>query len=192
MLLKLSNTIIFPSSIIQGKIFKTGDNIDTDQIIPAKYLNLVPTIKKEYKSLGSYALSGLPNNYKIRYIKEGSFITKFPIIITGKNFGCGSSREHAVISLKACGCKIIIASSYARIFYRNCISTGGIYPFEADTMEILKNVITGDNAELDVKKEIFKINNKIFDINCPSDIQSIIETGGIFEYARKIGIINNN
>ena len=102
--------------IAAGKVYVVGNNIDTDQIIPAQYLNLVPTIPEEYEKLGTYALCGLPDKYTTRYIKKGELKTEYPIIIGGKNFGCGSSREHAPISLGAAGTKVVIANSYARIF----------------------------------------------------------------------------
>jgi 3-isopropylmalate/(R)-2-methylmalate dehydratase small subunit len=177
------------TSVIKGKIFKAGDNIDTDQIIPAQYLNLVPTIPEEYKKLGSYALSGLPADHKTRYVKDGSFTTEYPIVIGGKNFGCGSSREHAPVSLGASGCKAVIAASYARIFFRNCISTGEIYPVEADTAEILKSVKTGDEAELDLDKGTLKVNGKTFQVKSLGDARAVIEAGGIFNHARKTGMI---
>ncbi|MCX8107674.1 MAG: 3-isopropylmalate dehydratase, partial [Verrucomicrobiae bacterium] len=82
-------------AVIKGPVYVVGDNIDTDQIIPAEYLNLVPTIPEEYERLGAYALSGLPTQlYPIRYVEDGQLDSVYPIIVAGKNFGCGSSREH--------------------------------------------------------------------------------------------------
>ncbi|NET91310.1 MAG: 3-isopropylmalate dehydratase, partial [Kamptonema sp. SIO1D9] len=88
--------------VIQGKIFVVDDNIDTDQIIPAEYLTLVPSKPDEYEKLGSYALIGLPDRYG-KFIAAGEMKTQYPIIIAGENFGCGSSREHAPIALGASG-----------------------------------------------------------------------------------------
>src|ERR1700712_409349 len=85
-------------SVFTGPVYVVRDNIDTDQIISAQYLNLVPTIPEEYEKLGSYALAGLPKSlYPIRYVKEGQLDSDYPIVVGGKNFGCGSSREHAPI-----------------------------------------------------------------------------------------------
>jgi len=104
-------------SVFTGPVFVVRDNIDTDQIIPAQYLNLVPTIAEEYEKLGSYALCGLPESlYPTRYVKSGQLDSEYPIIIAGRNFGCGSSREHAPIALGSAGCKIVLAESFARIF----------------------------------------------------------------------------
>src|SRR3954464_10017151 len=93
-------------SVFSGPVYVVRDNIDTDQIISAQYLNLVPTIPEEYEKLGSYALAGLPDSlYATRYVKEGKSKTDYPIVIGGRNFGCGSSREHAPIALGAAGCE---------------------------------------------------------------------------------------
>jgi len=87
-----------------GPVYVVKDNIDTDQIIPAQYLNLIPTIPDEYEKLGSYALCGLPDAlYPERFVPEGQMDTKYPIVIGGRNFGCGSSREHAPIAMGAGG-----------------------------------------------------------------------------------------
>src|ERR1700747_376541 len=105
-------------SVFSGPVYVVRDNIDTDQIIPAQYLNLVPTIKEEYEKLGSYALCGLPDAlYPTRFIEEVQMDTKYPIVVGGKNFGCGSSREHAPIAMGAANSKIVVAESFARIFF---------------------------------------------------------------------------
>ncbi|PNH06913.1 3-isopropylmalate dehydratase small subunit [Tetrabaena socialis] len=110
--------------VISGKCYVTRDNIDTDQIIPAEYLTLVPSKPDEYEKLGSYALIGLPDDtYTTRYVQEGQMKTEYPVIIGGQNFGCGSSREHAPVALGAAGAQVCVAESYARIFFRNCIAT---------------------------------------------------------------------
>lgn len=86
-----------------GPVYVVRDNIDTDQIIPAQYLTLVPTIPAEYEKLGSYALIGLPDAlYPTRFVKEGQLDSEYPIVVAGRNFGCGSSREHAPIAMGAC------------------------------------------------------------------------------------------
>src|SRR5665213_4464816 len=93
-----------------GPVYVVRDNIDTDQIISAQYLNLIPTRPDEYEKLGSYALAGLPDSlYPQRYVKEGQLDSEFPIVIGGRNFGCGSSREHAPIALGAAGCQAVVA-----------------------------------------------------------------------------------
>jgi 3-isopropylmalate/(R)-2-methylmalate dehydratase small subunit len=174
--------------VITGKVFVVGDNIDTDQIIPAQYLNLVPTIPEEYRKLGSYALCGLPDQHCIRYVREGEFATDFPIIVAGRNFGCGSSREHAPISLGAAGCKAVVANSFARIFFRNCVATGEVYPIE--TGESLNEVLkTGDSVEVRLGALRRLSDGREFPLNPLGDVREVVEAGGIFNYARKAGMI---
>src|SRR5260370_39700997 len=92
------------AKVVTSPVYVVGDNIDTDQIIPAQYLTLVPTISEEYKKLGSYAMVGLPDElYPDRFIAEGRPESDFQIVIAGKNFGSGSSREHAPIPVGAAG-----------------------------------------------------------------------------------------
>jgi aconitase A len=123
-----SERIIMPKKLT-SPVYVVQDDIDTDQIIPAQYLALVPTIPDEYEKLGSYAMAGLPSDlYPIEFIKKDSMKTEYKIVIAGKNFGCGSSREHAPISLGAAGVEVIVADSYARIFFRNSVATGELYP----------------------------------------------------------------
>lgn len=176
------------ANIITGKVFVVGDNIDTDQIIPAIYLTLVPTVKEEYEKLGSYALVGLPDSYPA-YVKEGEMKTEFPIIIAGKNFGCGSSREHAPISLGAAGGKVIIAESYARIFFRNCISTGELYPVDSPK-RLVDEFTTGEEVTVDVDAAtLTKADGTVIALNDLGAVKGIIDDGGIFEHARKTGMI---
>src|SRR5262247_1836313 len=120
-------------SVFSGPVYVVRDNIDTDQIISAQYLNLVPTIPEEYEKLGSYALAGLPeSSYTTRYVKAGQTKTDYPIVVGGRNFGCGSSREHAPIAMGAAGCELVLAESFARIFFRNCVATGEIFPYDSN------------------------------------------------------------
>src|SRR3954463_3182056 len=133
-----------------GPVDVVGDNIDTDQIIPAQYLNLVPTIPDEYEKLGSHALCGLPESlYATRFVEEGQIDSDYPIVVGGRNFGCGSSREHAPIAMGSAGCKVVLAESFARIFFRNCVATGELYPCEAQQRlcDLLK---TGDVVTVDL------------------------------------------
>src|SRR2546423_14917861 len=144
-------------SVFTGPVYVVRDNIDTDQIIPAQYLNLVPTIAEEYEKLGSFALSGLPESlYPTRFVQSGQSDSEYPIVVAGRHFGCGSSREHAPIAIGAAGCKLVLAESFARIFFRNCVATGELYPCEcADRLcDILK---TGDVITVDLDKSNIKV-----------------------------------
>lgn len=174
---------------VTSKIFVVRDNIDTDQIIPAQYLTLVPTIPEEYEKLGSYALIGLPNDlYPTPFVAEGSTKTEYKIVIAGRNFGCGSSREHAPIALGAAGVEAVIAESFARIFFRNCVATGELYPF--DSNERLCDVIkTGDEGTLDFDNDTLTVNGKVYSLKPLGEVRPVIDAGGIFNYARESGMI---
>ena len=178
------------SNIIKGKAFVVGNNIDTDQIIPAQYLSLVPTIPDEYEKLGSYALIGLPDEYTTPYVADGEMKSEYAIIVGGKNFGCGSSREHAPISLGAAGCKAVIANSFARIFFRNCIATGEVYPVEIEAT-LNQEIKTGDEVEIDLENKSVKIiaSGKTCGSKDLGAVKAVIEAGGIFDYARNSGMI---
>jgi 3-isopropylmalate/(R)-2-methylmalate dehydratase small subunit len=185
------HTLRFMSRIIRGKAYVVGDNIDTDQIIPAQYLNLVPTIPEEYEKLGSYALCGLPRDqYPTRYIPDDAVKTPFAIVVAGRNFGCGSSREHAPIALGAAGCEAVLAESFARIFFRNCVATGELYPVETTT-RICDIVGTGDELELDLDANTARVvaTGKLIATKPLGDARPVIDAGGLFEYARRAGMI---
>ncbi len=123
-------------SVFTGPVYVVGDNIDTDQIIPAQYLTLVPTIEDEYVKLGSYALCGLPDSlYPVRFIQDGALDSEYPIVVGGRNFGCGSSREHAPWALEDYGFRAIIAPSFADIFFNNCFKNG-LLPIRLDAEKV--------------------------------------------------------
>ena len=178
-------------SIFTGPVYVVRDNIDTDQIIPARYLTLVPTIPDEYEKLGSYALAGLPESlYPTRFVKEGQLDSEYPIIVAGKNFGCGSSREHAPIALGSAGCKIVLAESFARIFFRNSVATGELYPCEL-TERLCDTLKTGDivTVDLDAATVTVKATGKIFKFKPLGDVRPVVDAGGLFNYARKSRMI---
>ena len=176
---------------LTSPVYVVDDNIDTDQIIPAQYLTLVPTIPDEYEKLGSYAMDGLPDDlYPIEFIKKGTNKTDYKIIVAGKNFGCGSSREHAPISLGAAGVDVIIAESYARIFFRNSVATGELYPYEARE-RLIEVVKTGDLATVDFDNDTIEINGTVYQMKPMGDVRPVIDAGGLFNYARRSGMIPN-
>jgi 3-isopropylmalate/(R)-2-methylmalate dehydratase small subunit len=177
------------ATVISGPAFVVQNNIDTDQIIPAQYLTLVPTIPDEYEKLGSYALIGLPESlYPTRYVEEGQMKAKYPIIIGGRNFGCGSSREHAPIALGAAGCEVVVAESFARIFFRNSIATGELYPYESTT-PLSTEIKTGDHVEVDFDKDELRANGKTYSLKPLGEVKPVIDAGGIFAFARQNGLI---
>ena len=174
---------------ISGKVFVVGDNIDTDQIIPAEYLTLVPSKPEEYEKLGSYAFIGLPDSYD-RFVADGEMKTQYPIAIAGKNFGCGSSREHAPISLGASGLQAVVAESYARIFFRNCSATGELYPWESE-VRLCDRFETGQEAAIDFEKNeiVNRSTGETFQLKSLGEVGPVIDAGGIFAYARATGMI---
>ncbi|MCX8090285.1 MAG: 3-isopropylmalate dehydratase [Verrucomicrobiae bacterium] len=178
-------------SVFTGPVYVVRDNIDTDQIIPAQFLNLVPTIPEEYERLGSHALAGLPESlYPIRFVKEGQLDTEYPIVVAGRNFGCGSSREHAPIALGSAGCRVVLAESFARIFFRNCIATGELYPCELNE-RLCDTLKTGDVVTVDLDRATVTVQatGKVFTFKPLGDARPVIDAGGIFNYARKTGMI---
>jgi 3-isopropylmalate/(R)-2-methylmalate dehydratase small subunit len=176
---------------ITGPVYVLGDNVDTDQIIPAEYLNLVPTIPEEYRKLGGHALAGLPlEPADPPFVRPGAAASEYRILVAGKNFGCGSSREHAPIALGAAGVEVVVAESYARIFFRNCVATGELYPVEA-TERLVEAFRTGDEAVLDL--EAATLTNRrtgaVHRIRPLGDAGPVIAAGGLFAYARQTGMI---
>ena len=178
-------------SVFTGPVYVVRDNIDTDQIIPAQYLNLVPTIKEEYEKLGSFALSGLPESlYATRYVKESQLDSDYPIVVGGRNFGCGSSREHAPIALGSAGCKIVLAEGFARIFFRNSVATGELYPCECvDRLcDILK---TGEvvTVDLDAGTIVPQSSKQVYHFKPLGEVRPVVDAGGLFNYARITGMM---
>jgi 3-isopropylmalate/(R)-2-methylmalate dehydratase small subunit len=177
------------ATVISGPAFVVQNNIDTDQIIPAHYLTLVPTIPEEYEKLGSYAMIGLPDAlYPERYVEAGKTKSRFPIVIGGRNFGCGSSREHAPIALGAAGCEVVVAESFARIFFRNSIATGELYPYESEGM-LCDMIKTGDFVEVDFDKDELRANGQTYRLKPLGEVRPVIDAGGIFDFARQSGLI---
>ncbi|NIA07324.1 MAG: 3-isopropylmalate dehydratase, partial [Actinobacteria bacterium] len=143
--------------VIRGKVYVLGDDIDTDQIIPAGYLKYDPTIAAERKLFGRFALIGVPTEQaglpegNIPFVdqqREENSKSEFNIIVAGKNFGCGSSREHAPLALAEAGVKAVIAESYARIFFRNTINGGYIVPLQTPR-RLCETVRTGQEVRID-------------------------------------------
>ena len=181
-------------SVFTGPVYVVRDNIDTDQIIPAQYLNLVPTIDEEYEKLGSYAMCGLPDAlYPTRFVKEGEMDTEYPIVVAGRNFGCGSSREHAPIALGAANAQVVVAESFARIFFRNCVATGELYPCECQD-RLCEALQTGDvvTVDLDASTLTVQKTGKVFNLKPLGEVRPVVDAGGLFNFARQNGMIETN
>ncbi len=175
-----------------GKVFVTGDNIDTDQIIPAQYLVFSLDDEEERKEYGRKALSGLQRNEysNLPFVKKGEDKSEYEIIIAGENFGCGSSREHAPAALQIAGVRFIVAASFARIFYRNCIDGGFLIPVESEDL-LIDHFSAGETAVIDIERSVIrKINTKEeFSLRPLGAGRDIVLSGGIFGYAREYNII---
>jgi 3-isopropylmalate/(R)-2-methylmalate dehydratase small subunit len=181
---------------IKGKAFVVGNDIDTDQIIPAEHLVYSLDDPEERQFYGRYALSGVPERESglpkggIPFTPPDKFRSEFKVIIGGKNFGCGSSREHAPFSLQEAGAEAVVATGYARIFYRNAVDGGFIVPYESHD-DLVGSISTGDEVEIDGELNIIKNNTtgKSFPLKKLGDVIDIVEAGGIFKYAAKHGMI---
>ena len=158
---------------LKGKAWKFGADIDTDAIIPARHLNTT-----DYKELAKHCMEDADPNF-IKKMRNGD------IIVADKNFGCGSSREHAPISIKAAGISCVIAKSFARIFYRNSFNMGLPIFESADASEKIKE---GDEIEIDpstgvihniTKKEKYQAKP------IPPFMQELINAGGLMNYVKK-------
>ena len=155
--------------LFNGKAIKYGDNVDTDVIIPARYLN---TIDK--KELASHCMEDIDKDF-VKKVRPGD------IMVAGNNFGCGSSREHAPIAIKESGISLVIAKSFARIFYRNSINIG-LAILECD--EAVDAIKDGDEVEADLDNGVIynKTTGESFETKpFPEFIQKIITAGGLIE-----------
>lgn len=112
---------------------------------------------EEYEKLGSYAFIGLPDEeYPQRFVEPDSLKAEYAVVIGGENFGCGSSREHAPVALGAAGTKVVVAQSFARIFFRNSVATGELYPVESET-RLCDELKTGQEVIVDMEKNVLTV-----------------------------------
>lgn len=159
--------------MIKGRVFKYGDNVDTDVIIPARYLNII-----DRNELASHCMEDIDGRF-VKEVKPGD------LIAAGKNFGCGSSREHAPLVIKLSGIKCIIAETFARIFFRNAINIG--LPI-LECADAAKDIENGDRVEVDIMTG--KITNitkgRIYQAESfPEFMQDIMKAEGLINYVRE-------
>ena len=158
---------------VSGKVFKYGDNVDTDVIIPARYLNT-----PDAKELAKHCMEDIDASFAAK-VKPGE------IMIAGKNFGCGSSREHAPLAIKTCGVACVIAATFARIFYRNALNIG--LPI-LECPEAAKAIAAGDEVSVDFDTGIITdvTTGKSFQGEpFPPFMQELIAAGGLAAYRVK-------
>ena len=164
---------------VEGKVWRYGDNIDTDVIIPARYLNTF-----EQAELAKHGMEDIDKNFAAQ-VKDGE------IMVGGKNFGCGSSREHAPVAIKASGIKIVVASSFARIFYRNGINIG------LPLLEIgddVKKIHADDILKIDTDKGTIEnlTTGDVFHAHpLPDFVQEIANAGGLINFIKERGSFNS-
>ena len=161
----------------RGYVFKYGDDVDTDVIIPARYLNT-----SDESELAKHCMEDIDINF-VNEVKQGD------IIVAGDNFGCGSSREHAPIAIKASGVSVVIARTFARIFFRNAINIG-LPILEHPTF--VDECDKGDELEIDLSTGVVvnKTKNKTYQCSpFPKEIQNLINQGGLINYTKeKLGV----
>jgi 3-isopropylmalate/(R)-2-methylmalate dehydratase small subunit len=158
---------------VRGKVHKYGDNVDTDVIIPARYLNTT-----DHKELASHCMEDIDKDF-VNKVKPGD------IMVANENFGCGSSREHAPIAIKASGISCVIASTFARIFYRNAINTA--LPI-LECPEAAQKIDAGDEVEINFDTGIIKNITKGEEYQAepfPEFIKEIIDAGGLLKSLKK-------
>ena len=161
------------NTLFVGNCWKYDDNVDTDVIIPARYLNT-----SDEKELASHCLEDIDTSFA-KNVEHGD------IIVAGENFGCGSSREHAPIAIKASGISVVIAKSFARIFFRNAINIG--LPI-LENREVANDAQKGDKISVDLQNGIIKNITKNKEYKCekfPPEIQDLIAQGGLINYTKK-------
>ena len=181
---------------IHGKAYVVGDAIDTDQISPAAHLVYSLTEPEERKMYGRYALSGVPQSGQglpfggRPFTRDDAFSSEYRVLIAGKNFGCGSSREHAPFAIAEAGCEAVVAESYARIFYRNAVDGGFVVPLES-RVRLVDRIRTGDEVEVDTTRCTLRncTTGEDFLLNPLGDVADILKAGNVFEYARQQGLI---
>lgn len=158
---------------IKGRVWKFKDDIDTDAIIPARYL-----VTTDPKELAKHVMEDADPTFPSK-VKEGD------IIVAGKNFGCGSSREHAPLAIKGAGISAIIAESFARIFFRNAINLGLLI---IESPQAARETNEGDEVEIDTDKGVIKnlTTGKEYTFRpLPEFLQAIMKAGGLMEYAKE-------
>lgn len=163
--------------IIKGKAHKFGNDVNTDDIISARYLNTT-----DAKELGGHCLEILEPDFS-KKVAPGD------IIVAGNNFGCGSSREHAPVAIKGCGIGLVIAKSFARIFYRNCINIG----LPIVELKEVDDIAAGDKLEVDLASgEIKNLSQKKAYHAAPfaDFVCRIIERGGLVNWAKERGNVH--
>jgi len=160
------------SKVLRGRVFKYGDDINTDVIFPGRYTYSI----LDPNEMAKHALEDLDPDF-VKKVKKGDFI------VAGKNFGMGSSREQAVVALVYAGVAAVIAKSFARIYFRNAINNGLLVIQAPEAVDAIED---GDEIEIDLEKYEIRKGDKVFKFApLPPEVQKIIEAGGLVEYVKQ-------
>ena len=155
--------------LLTGRVWRFGDDVDTDAIIPGRFLTLYDPAE-----LAKHAFEGTRDDF-------AGGAKKGDVIVAGTNFGCGSSREHVPLALKGAGIRVIVAASFARIFYRNAINSG-LLPLVCKGAAELRD---GETAEVDLEAGTLTAGGKLYELEpVPAFLREIVDAGGLVEYAR--------
>ena len=157
----------------KGRVHKVGDHVDTDAIIPARFL-----VTADADRLGANCMAGLEENW-VKRVQKGD------ILAAGRNFGCGSSREHAPIAILGAGIPVVVGHSFARIFYRNAFNMGLLLLEVGDQ---INNIEDGDQLEIDAANGLIHNLSKDIDIKVqpiPDSMKAILDAGGLVGYVKK-------
>lgn len=157
-----------PQAALHGRVWRFGNDVDTDAIIPGRFLTLY-----DPRELAKHAFEGTRDDFA-GGAKDGD------VIVAGRNFGCGSSREHAPLALKGAGIRVIVAGSFARIFYRNAINSG-MLPLVCPGAHEIRD---GETGELDLERGVLTVGGKRYELEpVPGFLREIVDAGGLVEYA---------
>jgi len=158
-----------PRAAVSRRVWRFGDDVDTDAIIPGRFLTLY-----DPRELARHAFEGTRDDFAAG-VKEGD------LIVAGRNFGCGSSREHAPLAMRGAGIRVIVARSFARIFYRNAINSG-MLPLVCRRAGEIRD---GETARLDLKAGVLTVGGERYELEpVPAFLREIVDAGGLVEYAR--------
>jgi len=181
---------------ITSTVYVVGNDVDTDQIIPAHHLAIPLDDPAQRARYGGLAFTGMPSagaglpDGGVRFADPDSNRSQFQVVIAGSNFGCGSSREHAPVALAEAGVRVVVAVSYARIFYRNAVDGGYFPPLESE-QDLSAEIRTGDQVVVDVGKGtvLHEDSGREFRLRPLGAAAEIVEAGGIFNFARAKGMV---
>ena len=170
---------------VQSNAGVLGHHLDTDQIISAEMMKYDPSTEEGRVTLGQRCFCGLAPDVQSP-MDPKTKASRYRVLLAGDNFGCGSSREHAPVALAMAGIQVVMARSFARIFYRNCISSGELLPVIVPELNV-DELTNGVLVKFDAQEQQVSIAGKTYDTEPLGELAEIVEAGGLFGYARQQG-----